>query len=202
MRVNEDPRQFNNWIDAVVRIFRFLNSAFLSIDLLSDKISTESSSGSVPAPFLQKTATQISYPDGTVLQGWKLTGGMLLTGSNIYSEVQGTLTVGSYDGDPSNAGFYIAYDLRGSVKAIESAAPNNFDVINAFGSGADMQDTTTGALVKSDYMGISLDDDDVSKDGVYIISLKAAGGNANPCEAEVFYQFEFLCYSEVTPQLS
>tara|TARA_R110002012_G_scaffold312246_1_gene522463 strand:- start:620 stop:1219 length:600 start_codon:yes stop_codon:yes gene_type:complete len=199
MRINEDPRQFNNWIDAVVRIFRYLNSAFFSIDLLADKISTESSSGSVPAPFLQKTATQISYPDGTVLQGWKLTGGMLLTGSNIYSEVQGTLTVGSYDANPANAGFYIAYDLRGSVKAIETAAPNTFDVINSFGSGADMQDTTTGALVKSDYMGVSLDDDG---NGEYIISLKAAGGNANPCEAEVFYQFEFLCYSEVTPQLS
>ena len=199
MRINEDPRQYNNWIDAVVRIFRFLNSAFFSIDLLADKISTESSSGSIPAPFLQKTATQINYPDGTVLQGWKLTGGMLLTGANIYSEVQGTIRIDSPDKGVTPAGFYIAYDLRGSVKAVETAAPNEFDVINSFGSGADMQDTTTGALVKSDYMGVSLDDD---YNGEYIISLKAAGGNANPCEAEVFYQFEFLCYSEVTPQLS
>ena len=66
MRINDNPSQFNNWIEAVVRIFRYLNSAFNSIDLLADKITTESESSTIPAPFLQKTATEITYSDGTV----------------------------------------------------------------------------------------------------------------------------------------
>ena len=201
MRINTDPRQFNNWLDSVVKIFTYLNNAFSSIDLLADKINTESSSSTIPAPFLQKTATEITYPDGIKLQGWKLTGGMLLTGANIYAEVQATLTIPSPDPeDPELTGFYIAYDTRGSVKCVTEVDENEFDVVNSFGSGADMRDLTSQAAIKSDYMGLTLDDE--FDDGIYVVTLNASAGNANPAEAEVFYQFEFLCYSEVTPTLS
>ena len=199
MRINDNPSQFNNWIEAVVRIFRYLNSAFNSIDLLADKITTTSDSSSIPAPFLQKTATEITYADGTKLQGWKLTGGMLLTGANAYAEAQGTLTIPGVPEFDGSEGFYIAYDTRGSVKCTEETEENEFDIVNAFASGADMRDLTNEVAVKSDYMGLSLDDND---DGIYVIMLNAAAGNAEPAEAEVFYQFEFLCYSEVTPTLS
>ena len=199
MRINEDPRQFNNWIEAIIRVFRYLNSAFTNLDLLSDKISTESESSTIPAPFLQKTATQITYDDGTILQGWKLTGGMLLTGANMYAEAQGTLTIPAVPEFEGSEGFFIAYDTRGSVKCIDEIDENQIDIVNAFASGADMTDMTTQVANKSDYMGLSLDDND---DGVYVIMLNAAAGNANPAEAEVFYQFEFLCYSEITPTLS
>jgi len=177
-----------------------------ALQLVSDQITTSASSGSIPEPFLQKTATQITYSDGTVLQGWKFTGGMLLIGSNVYSEAQGTITISSPDGGVTPAGFYIAYDNSGSVKCTDtSGGPgNDFDIINGFVSGADMVNTVlgpaAGTAVKSDYMGLFLDDSAVA--GEYVVTLEAATGDGAAGTAEVFYQFEFLTYSEVTPLLS
>ena len=177
------------------------------LQLCSDQITTSSASATIPAPFLQKTGTQITYADGTVLQGWKFTGGMLLTGQNAYTEPQGTITIPSPDGGVTPAGFYIAYDNSGSVKCTDSSGGpgTEFDIINGFVSGADMVDTTPasptlGQGIKSDYMGLFLDDSAVA--GEYVVTLEAATGNGNTGEAEVFYQFEFLTYSEVTPLLS
>jgi len=171
-----------------------------ALQLVSDQITTSSSSGSIPSPFLQKTATQITYADGTVLQGWKFTGGMLLTGANVYSEAQGTITIGSPDGGVTPAGFYIAYDNSGSVKCTDTSGATGFDVINGFVTGADMVNDTTGLATKSDYMGIFLDDSSVA--GEYVVTLEAATGDGAAGTAEIFYQFEFLTYSEVTPLLS
>ena len=171
-----------------------------ALQLVSDQITTSSSSGSIPAPFLQKTATQITYADGTILQGWKFTGGMLLTGSSVYSEAQGTITIPSPDGGVTPAGFYIAYDNSGSVKCTDTSGATDFDIINGFVSGADMSNDGIGNAVKSDYMGLFLDDSAVP--GEYVVSLEAATGDAAAGSAEVFYQFEFLTYSEVTPLLS
>ena len=125
---------------------------------------------------------------------------MLLTGANIYAEAQGTLTIPAVPEFEGSEGFYIAYDTRGSVKCVAEVDENSFDIVNSFGSGADMRDLTTQLAVKSDYMGLTLDDD--FDNGIYVVTLNASAGNANPAEAEVFYQFEFLCYSEVTPTLS
>lgn len=173
-----------------------------ALQLCSDQITTSASSGSIPEPFLQKTGTQITYADGTVLQGWKFTGGMLLTGANVYSEAQGTITIPSPDGGVTPAGFYIAYDNSGSVKCTDtSGGPGTeFDIINGFVTGADMVNDTTFTAVNSDYMGLFLDDSAVA--GEYVVTLEAATGDGAAGTAEVFYQFEFLTYSEVTPLLS
>ena len=173
-----------------------------ALQLCSDQITTSSASATIPAPFLQKTGTQITYADGTVLQGWKFTGGMLLTGANVYSEAQGTITISSPDGGVTPAGFYIAYDNSGSVKCTDtSGGPGtDFDIINGFVSGADMVNDTTDTAVNSDYMGLFLDDSAVA--GEYVVTLEAATGDGAAGTAEVFYQFEFLTYSEVTPLLS
>ena len=173
-----------------------------ALQLVSDQITTSASSGSIPAPFLQKTATQITYADGTILQGWKFTGGMLLTGSSVYSEAQGTIRIDSPDGGVTPAGFYIAYDNSGSVKCTDSSgAPGTeFDIINGFVSGADMVNDASGTAVNSEYMGLFLDDSALT--GEYVVTLEAVTGDAAAGSAEVFYQFEFLTYSEVTPLLS
>ena len=76
------------------------------LQLCSDQITTSSASATIPAPFLQKTGTQITYADGTVLQGWKFTGGMLLTGANVYSEAQGTITIPSPDGGVTDEEYF------------------------------------------------------------------------------------------------
>ena len=172
------------------------------LQLVSDQIVSTTGSASIPAPFLQKTATQITYADGTVLQGYKFTGGMLLTGASTYSEAQGTITIPSPDGGTTPAGFYIAYDSRGSVKCEDSSGGpgNEFDIVNGFASGADMQNAVSGAAVQSDYMGLFLDDSTTA--GEYVVTLEAQTGDAAAGTAEVFFQFEFLVYSEVTPLLS
>ena len=173
-----------------------------ALQLCSDQITTSSASATIPAPFLQKTGTQITYADGTILQGWKFTGGMLLTGQNAYTEPQGTITIPSPDGGVTPAGFYIAYDNSGSVKCTDSSGGpgTEFDIINGFVSGAYMSNDGTGVAVKSDYMGLFLDDSAVP--GEYVVNLEAATGDGATGSAEVFYQFEFLTYSEVTPLLS
>ena len=63
-----------------------------------------------------------------------------------------------------------------------------------------MSNDGTGVAVKSDYMGLFLDDSAVP--GEYVVNLEAATGDGATGSAEVFYQFEFLTYSEVTPLLS
>ena len=188
-----------------------------ALSLISDQIVTSSGSGTIPSPFLQKTATKIEYADGTVLQGWKLTGGNLVSGSNVYNNVQGTLTIPSPDGIIPG-GFYIAYDTRGSVKCEDSSTGTTFEIMTAFASGADLQDTdgtssTNGQAFKSDYMAIHLTEDTVTL-GEYVISLSVAGSGdtsasgpnggagSSSFTGEIFYQFEFLCYEEVTPVLS
>ena len=173
-----------------------------ALQLVSDQITTSASSGSIPAPFLQKTATQITYADGTILQGWKFTGGMLLTGSSVYSEAQGTIRIDSPDGGVTPAGFYIAYDNSGSVKCTDSSGGvgTEFDIINGFVTGADMVNDVSGTAVNSEYMGLFLDDSALT--GEYVVTLEAVTGDAAAGSAEVFYQFEFLTYSEVTPLLS
>lgn len=170
------------------------------LQLVSDQIVSTTGSASIPAPFLQKTATQITYTDGTVLQGYKFTGGMLLTGASSYSEAQGTITIPSPDGGTTPAGFYIAYDSRGSVKCEDSSGATPFDIINSFASGADMQNAVSGAAVQSDYMGLFLDDSGTA--GEYVVTLEAQTGDTAAGTAEVFFQFEFLVYAEVTPLLS
>lgn len=173
-----------------------------ALQLCSDQIETSTGSASIPAPFLQKTSTQITYADGTVLQGYKLTGGSLLTGASSYSEPQGTLIIDSPDGGVTAPGFYIAYDTRGSVKCEDSSGGvgTEFDIVNGFASGADMQNAVSGAAVQSDYIGLFLDDTAV--DGEYVVTLQAQTGDAAAGTAEVFFQFEFLVYSEVTPRLN
>lgn len=168
------------------------------LQLCSARIADSGSSASIPSVSLHKTSTQVTYPDGTILQGYKLIGGMLLTGASSYSEPQCTLQIPSPDGATA-AGFYIAYSTTGSVKALQTAVSPNFEAINAFQSGADMA-KTTGVLVQSDYMGLFLDDSTTTGD--FVVTLEAQTGDAAAGAAEVFYQFEFLVYSTSVPSIS
>lgn len=170
-----------------------------ALQLCSSRIADSGTSASIPSVSLHKTSTQVTYPDGTILQGYKLIGGMLLTGASSYSEPQCTLQIPSPDGGTTAAGFYIAYGTTGSVKALHTATAPNFEAINAFQSGADMA-KTTGVLVQSDYMGLFLDDSTTTGD--FVVTLEAQTGDAAAGTAEVFYQFEFLIYSTSVPSIS
>ncbi len=169
------------------------------LQLCSDQITDLGSSASIPSVSLHKTSTQITYPDGTILQGYKLIGGMLLTGASSYSEPQCTLQIPSPDGGVTAAGFYLAYSTGGSVKAVQTAVAPNFDVINSFASGADMA-KTDGSLFQSDYIALFLDD--TATTGDFVLTLEAQTGDALAGTAEVFYQFEFLVYSTSVPSIS
>ena len=168
------------------------------LQLCSVQVAESGSSAALPSVSLHKTSTKVTYADGTVLQGYKLVGAMLLTGASTYSEPQGELTIPSPDGVVA-AGFYIAYKTGGAVKASQTAALPNFDAVNAFASGADMA-KTTGALLQSDYMGLFLDDSGTT--GTYIVTLEAQTGDGAAGTAEIFYEFEFLVYEDSLPSLS
>tara|TARA_R110000751_G_scaffold72226_1_gene146442 strand:- start:1576 stop:2223 length:648 start_codon:yes stop_codon:yes gene_type:complete len=169
------------------------------LQLSSSRIADLGSSASIPSVSLHKTSTQVTYPDGIILQGYKLIGGMLLTGASSYSEPQCTLQIPSPDGGTTAAGFYLAYSTGGSVKALQTAAVPNFEAINSFASGADMA-KTTGVLVQSDYMGLFLDD--TATTGDFVVTLQAQTGDSAAGTAEIFYQFEFLVYSTSVPSIS
>lgn len=169
------------------------------LQLCSARIADSGSSATIPSVSLHKTSTQVTYPDGTILQGYKLIGGMLLTGASSYSEPQCTLQIPSPDGGTTAAGFYIAYNTTGSVKANQTLTSPNFDGINSFGSGADMA-KTDGSLLHCDHMGLFLDD--TATTGDFVVTLEAQTGDTLAGTAEIFYQFEFLVYSTSVPSIS
>ena len=183
-----------------------------------------SSSADLPPVMLKKTATSFTYPDGTVLQGWSIIGGASLSGQGTYAVPQCTLTipcVNSTSDEPIEefpegeepeeevlciAGFYVAYKQTGAVKCMVDATEEPelpaFEIVNDFSSGADMRKESTGEAVQSAYMGIFLTETEMGS-GVYTVSLDVeAGTGAGPSTAEIFYQFEFLCYSEAIPSIS
>ncbi len=174
-----------------------------------------SSSADLPPVMLKKTATSFTYPDGTVLQGWSIIGAASLSGQGTYAVPQCTLTIPCVitpSDDPEGeeelclAGFYVGYRCTGSVKCMvdptEEPPLEGFEIINDFSSGADMRKESTGEAVQSAYMGIFLTETEEGS-GVYTVTLDVeAGPGAGASTAEIFYQFEFLCYSEVIPSIS
>ncbi len=187
-----------------------------ALDLMADKviIPKGNSSANLPPVTLKKTATSFTYPDGTKLQGYQIMGGALLSGQSTYAEVQCTLTIPCVKATSSEpgeevlclAGFYVAYKQTGAVKcmvdATEEPAVPAFEIVNDFSSGADMRKESDGTAVQSAYMGIFLSETEAGS-GIYTVSLDVeAGTGAGPSTAEIFYQFEFLVYDEITPAIT
>ena len=183
-----------------------------ALGLVADKVTIPSgnSSADLPPVTLKKTSTSFSYPDGTKLQGYQLMGGALLTGQSTYSLPQCTLTIpcviASEPGEEELclAGFYIAYKQTGAVKCMVNAAGETpaFEIVNDFSSGADMRKEADGTAVQSAYMGIFLAET-AAGSGIYTVSLDVeAGTGAGQSSAEIFYQFEFLVYDEITPAIT
>lgn len=174
-----------------------------AVQLLSEQITTSESSATLPNSFIQKTATTITYEDGTVLQGWKLVGNQSINSSTGNSYNQGTIRIASPDGI-TDGGFFVAYATTGSVKCVDTTGAQDIEIVNPFASGADLADGT-GAAIQSDYVGLYFTNNpvnpDLSKDLditlIAIPDVTATGAST----AEAYYQFEFLCYGEVTPVL-
>jgi len=188
-----------------------------ALDLVADKviIPAGNSSADLPPVTLKKTSTSFTYPDGTKLQGYQIMGGALLSGQSTYTEVQCTLTIPCVvapalePGEPEEelclAGFYVAYKQTGAVKCMvnDGGEPaTEFEIVNDFSSGADMRKESDGTAVQSAYMGIFLEET-AAGSGIYTVSLDVeAGTGAGASTAEIFYQFEFLVYDDITPSIS
>lgn len=199
-------------IAAVNNVVEESNAA---LDLVSDKviIPAGNSSADLPPVTLKKTSTSYTYPDGTKLQGYSILGSALLSGQSTYSLPQCTLTIPCVvapalePGEEEElclAGFYIAYKQTGAVKCMVDAVDETpaFEIVNDFSSGADMRKESDGTAVQSAYMGIFLEET-AAGSGIYTLSLDVeAGTGAGNSSAEIFYQFEFLVYDEITPSIS
>ena len=188
-----------------------------ALGLVADKviIPAGNSSADLPPVTLKKTSTSFTYPDGTKLQGYQIMGGALLSGQSTYSEVQCTLTIPcvvapalepDVEEELCLAGFYVAYKQTGAVKCMVNDGaeedPVEFEIVNDFSSGADMRRESDGQAQQSAYMGIFLEETEPGS-GIYTVSLDVeAGTGAGVSTAEIFYQFEFLVYDDITPSIS
>ena len=205
-------------IASVNNVVEESNSA---LGLVADKVTIPAgnSSADLPPVTLKKTSTSFTYPDGTKLQGYQIMGGALLSGQSTYSLPQCTLTIPCVVAPSTNivppgeepeeelclAGFYVAYKQTGAVKCMvnDGGEPaTEFEIVNDFSSGADMRKESDGTAVQSAYMGIFLEET-AAGSGIYTVSLDVeAGTGAGQSSAEIFYQFEFLVYDDITPSIT
>ena len=99
----------------------------------------------------QKSATKITYGDGTVQEGWKLTLiGSLQANSNTLTDL--TSVNIADDGSGTTEGYYLPWELKGVVAFVDLTLNQN--VINVLQNGAELGDTASAAGRASDSMAI------------------------------------------------
>ncbi len=177
------------------------SEAELGLQLLSDNITTTTTSTTLPAATLQRTATEIEYADGTKMIGYKLITFHFLDDANALADIS-TVRIGSADGGTTDGGFYLPYNVTGCVKASDSALlPAGSQIISTFQNGSDMTDTSGGATdgqaIQTDQTSISAFNNPVNSDKSvdvdFGIIVSPDGGLSST--AEIFVQYEFLAYS-------
>lgn len=205
----------------IAAVNNVVDESNVALDLVADKvvIPAGNSSADLPPITLKKTSTSFTYPDGTKLQGYSILGSALLSGQSTYSIPQCTLTIPcvvapslepSDSDDPVEelclAGFYVAYKTTGAVKCMvndgSEEEPTEFEIVNDFSSGADLRRDSDGQAQQTAYVGLFLEETEPGS-GIYTVSLDVeAGAGAGPSSGEVFYQFEFLVYDDITPSIT
>lgn len=167
------------------------------LQLCSDRIITSNAGAVLPTKTLSKTATKITYGDGTVQEGWKLTLiGSLQGNSNTLTDL--TSVNIADDGSGTTEGYYLPWELKGVVAFVDLTLNQN--VINVLQNGAELGDTASAAGRASDSMAIL----ESSAGSVVDFTLSVV---ANPSGAGSFAtgtitaHFEFLCYEGVVPTL-
>ena len=166
------------------------------LQLCGSQVTTSEVSGNLPT-VLQKTATRIEYADGVVLEGWQLiTFGYLDGTSNTFSNIT-SINIDEVPGE-GNQGYYMPYKITGVVKARDTTLG---EVITQFQNGAEFTDVTPasptfGETVQCDSLSV------IQNTAGATVDFEVTGlANTANAEAEIFTQFEFLCYEGVIPTI-
>ncbi len=167
------------------------------LQLVSDRIITSNAGSTLPSKVLSKTGTKITYGDGTVQEGWKLTLiGTLQGNSNELTEIT-TVNIPD-DGSGSTEGYYLPWEMKGVVAFTDAAISQN--VINVLQNGAELADTLAGTGRAADSMAILESTTDADVDFTLSVVANPSGVGAF-AEGVVTFHFEFLCYEGVVPTI-
>ena len=171
------------------------------LQLVSDGMSSSTISTALPSSTLQRTATEIEFADGVKLVGYKLISFHFLNDANTLVDIN-TVRISSPDGGATVGGFYLPYNVGGCVKADDSAlAPAGTKIISTFQNGSDMTDTSGGAndgkAIQTDQTSISAFNNAANLDNSVDVDFGVIVSPDNGAEstAEIFVNYEFLCYS-------
>ena len=164
----------------------------IGLQLTSDQIT--SSSATLPSSVLQKTATKITFSNGVVQEGWKLTiiGALQGTASELTEIV--SVSIPTVPGQ-GNEGYYLPWELKGIVSCFDNGLSSN--VINVLQNGAELQDSVTSNGVPTDSIAIL----ESTTDDVVDFTLSVVANGAGLATGTVTAHYEFLCYEGVVPTI-
>jgi len=187
--------------DSTIQLARLshLNSvgqaAEVGLQLVSDRF--ESSTAALPSSVLQKTATRITFSNGTVQEGWKLTIIGALQGSSSELTELVSVNIPEVPGQ-GNEGYYLPWEMKGVVTCADNSLSSN--VINVLQNGAELQDSLTNNGNPTDSMAILESTTDSVVDFTLSVVANQSGPGAN-ATGTVIANFEFLCYEGVVPTI-
>jgi pectate lyase len=165
------------------------------LQLVSDRF--ESSTAALPSSVLQKTATRITFSNGTVQEGWKLTIIGALQGSSSELTELVSVNIPEVPGE-GNEGYYLPWEMKGVVTCADNGLSSN--VINVLQNGAELQDSLTNNGNPTDSIAILESTTDAQVDFTLSVVANPSGVGAN-ATGTVIANFEFLCYEGVVPTI-
>ena len=165
------------------------------LQLVSDRF--ESSTAALPSSVLQKTATRITFSNGTVQEGWKLTIIGALQGSSSELTELVSVNIPEVPGE-GNEGYYLPWEMKGVVTCADNSLSSN--VINVLQNGAELQDSLTNNGNPTDSIAILESTTDAQVDFTLSVVANPSGVGAN-ATGTVIANFEFLCYEGVVPTI-
>ncbi|MDB4301020.1 hypothetical protein N9926_00920 [Flavobacteriaceae bacterium] len=170
-------------------------AAEVGLQLVSDRF--ESSTAALPSSVLQKTATRITFSNGTVQEGWKLTiiGALQGTASELTELV--AVNIPEVPG-AGNAGYYLPWEIKGVVTCTDNGLSSQ--VINVLQNGAELQDSLTGNGQPTDSIAILESTTGSVVDFTLSVVANPSGLGAL-ATGTVVANFEFLCYEGVVPTI-
>jgi len=170
-------------------------AAEVGLQLVSDRF--ESSTATLPSSVLQKTGTRITFSNGTVQEGWKLTiiGALQGTSSELTELV--AVNIPEVPGE-GNEGYYLPWEIKGIVTCTDNGLSSQ--VINVLQNGAELQDSLTGNGQPTDSIAILESTTGSVVDFTLSVVANPSGAGAN-ATGTVIANFEFLCYEGVVPTI-
>jgi len=169
--------------------------AEVGLQLNADRF--KSSTAALPSSVLQKTSTRITFSNGTVQEGWKLTiiGALQGTSDELTELVSVNIPEVSGAG---NEGYYLPWEMKGVVVCSDNGLSSN--VINVLQNGAELTDSLTSNGAPTDSIAILESTTGAQVDFTLSVVANPSGLGANAA-GTVVANFEFLCYEGVVPTI-